>query len=104
VFPDGELHRVATVVATMEEAGFEVRDTESLREHYPLTLRRWVKNLARRREAAIAEVGIERERIWRLYMSGSAVSFDRGEISVHQVLAAAPGARHGLPLARAGLR
>ena len=44
--------------------------------------------------------GREREAVWRLYMTGSALAFDRGEISVHQILAAAPGAPHGLPLVR----
>lgn len=101
VFPDGELQSVATVAAAMEQAGLEVRDDESLREHYVLTLRRWVASLARNRDEAIAEAGADRERIWRLYMTGSALSFERGEISVHQILAGAPGAPHGLPLIRA---
>jgi cyclopropane-fatty-acyl-phospholipid synthase len=103
VFPDGELESLGTTVRTFELAGLEVRDVESLREHYALTLRRWLANLAAGREAAIAEAGEERERIWRLYMTGAARTFDSGEISVHQVLAAAPGATHQLPLARAGV-
>jgi cyclopropane-fatty-acyl-phospholipid synthase len=101
VFPDGELQSVAAVAAAMERAELEVRDDESLREHYALTLRHWLANLTRNRDAVIAEAGADRERIWRLYMTGSAVSFERGKISVHQMLAAAPGAPHGLPLTRA---
>jgi cyclopropane-fatty-acyl-phospholipid synthase len=103
VFPDGELHPVGAVVDAMERTGLEIRDDESLREHYALTLRRWVANLAANRDAAIAEAGAERERVWRLYMTGSALAFEAGDISVHQVLACKPGAPHGLPLARAGL-
>ena len=103
VFPDGELCPVGAVVDAMERNGFEVRDDESLREHYALTLRRWVGNLAANREAAIAEAGEERERVWRLYMTGAAMSFEEGDISVHQVLAAKPGAPHALPLSRAEL-
>ena len=103
VFPDGELHPVGTVIATMERAGLEIRDAESLREHYALTLRRWVANLAANRDAAVAEAGEERERVWRLYMTGSALAFAAGDISVHQVLAAKAGASHGLPLAREAL-
>jgi cyclopropane-fatty-acyl-phospholipid synthase len=102
VFPDGELHPVGRVVDSLERAGLELRDTESLREHYVLTLRRWVSNLAANREAALAAAGAERERIWRLYMTGSALAFERGDISVQQLLAAAPGAPVELPLARAG--
>ena len=100
VFPDGELHPLSRVVESMERAGLELRDAESLREHYALTLRRWVANLAAHRDAAVAEAGAERERIWRLYMTGSALAFERGDISVQQLLAAAPGASPGLPLSR----
>ena len=100
VFPDGELHKVATVVAAAEDAGQEIRDLESLREHYALTLRHWVGNLADNREAAIAEVGAERERVWRLYMTASALAFERGDVSIHQLLVAIPGESHPLALAR----
>jgi cyclopropane-fatty-acyl-phospholipid synthase len=103
VFPDGELLPLSDVAGALEAAGLEVRDVESLREHYPLTLRAWGRNLERRREAAIAEVGAERERVWRLYMLGSALSFEAGEITVIQVLSARGGSPHGLPLARAAL-
>jgi cyclopropane fatty-acyl-phospholipid synthase-like methyltransferase len=91
------------VIGAMQSAGLEARDVESLREHYPLTLRRWVSNLAAHREDAIREAGPQRERVWRLYVLGSALSLEAGEISVHQVLAARPGASHGLPLTRTGL-
>ena len=103
VFPDGELHPVSQVVGAMESVGLEVRDVESLRDHYALTLRRWVANLDANREQAIAEVGPQRERVWRLYMLGSALAFEAAEISVHQVLAARTGAPHGLPLDRVRL-
>ncbi|MBV8432095.1 MAG: class I SAM-dependent methyltransferase [Solirubrobacterales bacterium] len=100
VFPDGELHPVTDVMAVMQDHGLEVRDVESLREHYPLTLRRWSANLAANRRMAISEVGSQRERVWRLYMVGSALGFEAGEISVHQVLAVRTGAPHRLPLDR----
>ncbi|MGN6378773.1 MAG: class I SAM-dependent methyltransferase, partial [Gaiellales bacterium] len=100
VFPDGELESLGTIVGELESAGLEVRDAESLREHYTLTLRGWLANLSAGRESAIAEAGAERERIWRLYMTGSARAFQRGDIAVHQVLAVAAGAPHPLPLAR----
>ena len=100
VFPDGELHPLSAVIAAFERAGLEVRDVEALREHYPLTLRAWSRNLARNREAAVAQAGPERERVWRLYMAGSALAFERGEIGVFQTLAVRPGAPHGLALTR----
>ncbi|MGW1077784.1 class I SAM-dependent methyltransferase [Streptomyces sp. NPDC002537] len=87
VFPDGELAPVGRTVAQLEEAGFEVRDVEGLREHYALTLRAWVANLeAGWREAAeLTSPG--RARVWRLYMAACALSFERNRIGVNQVLA-----------------
>ncbi|CAN0103893.1 unnamed protein product, partial [Phaeothamnion confervicola] len=67
VFPDGELIDVGEVVLAMERAGFEVRDVESLREHYAATLRAWVANLEDRWEDAVQMVGLERARVWRMY-------------------------------------
>lgn len=103
VFPDGELVEVGRVATSMQERGFEVRDVESLREHYALTLRRWVANLERNWKDAVELVGQARSRIWRLYMAGSALSFEGGRINVHQVLAVKPGAGgvSKMPLRRA---
>jgi cyclopropane-fatty-acyl-phospholipid synthase len=104
VFPDGELHEFGAVVSVMERAGLEVRDVESLREHYALTLRRWVANLEAHREEAVRLVGEGRYRVWRLYMAASARRFEAGKIEVHQVMAVRPdGGRSGLPLRRADI-
>jgi cyclopropane-fatty-acyl-phospholipid synthase len=102
VFPDGELIDVGQVVLSMEEAGFEVRDVESLREHYAKTLRAWVANLQRHWDAAVADVGVRRARVWLLYMAASANGFEDGGISIHQVLGVVPGpqGRSGMPPTR----
>ncbi|SEO59556.1 SAM-dependent methyltransferase [Actinacidiphila rubida] len=91
VFPDGELSPVGTTVARLEEAGFEVRDVEALREHYARTLRAWVANLEDHWTAAAAATSEGRARVWRLYMAASAVSFQRNRIGVNQVLAVRTG-------------
>ncbi|MFD5318355.1 class I SAM-dependent methyltransferase [Streptomyces sp. NPDC127098] len=100
VFPDGELAPVGRTVTLLERAGFEVRDLESLREHYALTLRQWVRNLEERWEEAVRLTSPGRARVWRLYMAASALSFERGHIGVNQVLAVRPPATgaSGLPL------
>jgi cyclopropane-fatty-acyl-phospholipid synthase len=94
VFPDGELHEVGTLVSMFQAHGFEVRHLESLREHYALTLRRWVDNLVKRFDEAVDEVGMERARVWRLYMAGSAVGFERHHLEIHQILSVKPD--HGV--------
>ncbi len=86
VFPDGELTPIETSIATAEAAGFEARDIESLRSNYALTLRHWVTNIERNREAAIKAADEITYRIWRMYMAGSAVAFERNAISVYQTI------------------
>lgn len=101
VFPNGELSRIGDTVSTMERAGFEVRDVQSLREHYGLTLRQWVHRLEDRWDQVVEMVGQRRARIWRLYMIGSAVAFDAGRVGVDQVVAVKPDrGRSGMPLVR----
>ena len=92
VFPDGELIDVGESVLAMERAGFEVRDVESLREHYVRTLRAWVANLETAWDEALAMVGEARARIWRLYMAGSAIGFTDNGVALHQVLGVVPTA------------
>ncbi|HKC29188.1 MAG TPA: class I SAM-dependent methyltransferase, partial [Jatrophihabitans sp.] len=93
VFPDGELEPLAMMIDALEGAGFEVRDVQSLREHYALTLRAWVANLERRWDEAAQLATPARARIWRLYMAGSALAFERNRIGVNQVLAVRTDAR-----------
>jgi cyclopropane-fatty-acyl-phospholipid synthase len=87
VFPDGELHEVGTVVSRMQQAEFEVRHVENLREHYALTLRRWVANLEAQWDTAVDVAGEGRARVWRLYMAASACNFEAGRNEIHQTLA-----------------
>jgi cyclopropane-fatty-acyl-phospholipid synthase len=103
VFPDGELAPIGTMVSLLEQAGFEVRDAESLREHYALTLRRWVANLQEDWTQGVKLAGLGRARVWRLYMAASALAFEENRIGVNQVLAVrtGPGGASGLPLSRA---
>ncbi|MFB7208153.1 class I SAM-dependent methyltransferase [Streptomyces sp. NPDC056255] len=100
VFPDGELAPVGRTVATLEEAGFEARDVESIREHYALTLRRWVANLEKQWDRAVRMTSAGRARVWRLYMAASALSFEHNKIGVNQILAVRPaeGGASRMPL------
>lgn len=102
VFPDGELCPISTTLREAEAAGFEVRDVESLREHYAMTLRRWGRRLEEQAERARTIAGDVTYRIWRLYMAGSAYRFARGWLNLYQsLLVKADQGRAGLPLTRA---
>jgi cyclopropane-fatty-acyl-phospholipid synthase len=105
VFPDGILVPVAPVIEAAERVGFETRDLESLREHYTMTLREWLRRLECHEREAVRLVGEFTYRIWRLYMAGSAYGFRSGRLGVLQTLLAKPDQRGstGLPLTRADL-
>ncbi len=102
VFPDGELLDVGRVVLAMQRAGFEVRDVESLREHYTKTLLAWVANLEAHFDEAVALVGRARATIWLFYMAASSNGFEDGGLAIHQVLGVVPaaGGRSGMPPTR----
>ena len=75
------------MAAAEVDASFEVRDVEGLREHYALTCRAWGENLERRWDEAVQLSSPGRARAWRIYLAGSALSFERRRIGVNQVLA-----------------
>jgi cyclopropane-fatty-acyl-phospholipid synthase len=97
VFPGGSLAHVSRVMEGIAKQGLEVVDAEALREHYAKTLWHWVERLESNADAARAEVGEEKYRIWRIYMAGSAHAFDRGWLSLWQLLAGKPHADGRLP-------
>ena len=86
VFPDGELAGPGLLISLMHDTGFEVRHEENLREHYARTLAAWCTNLDAHWDEAVAEVGQGTARVWRLYMAGSRLGFERNKIQLHQVL------------------
>lgn len=90
VFPDGDLVAIDAMLRAAEACGFEVRDVENLREHYARTLRAWLANLTAHREAAIDAADERTERVWRLYMTGSARNFALGRMGLEQSLLAKP--------------
>jgi len=100
VFPDGELEGPGYLISLMHDAGFEVRHEENLREHYAKTLAAWCANLDAHWDEAVKEVGQGTARVWRLYMAGSRLGFDRNHIELHQVLGVRlqPDGTSGMPL------
>ena len=101
VFPDGELKPIHATLKAAEEARLEVRDVESLREHYILTLQNWVQRLEAHAEEARKLTNETTYRIWRLYMAGSADGFRAARGNIYQTLLVKPARGvSGLPLTR----
>ena len=101
VFPDSEPVPISTSLRVAEASGFEVRDVESLREHYALTLREWGRRLESRHEDAVKATDEATYRVWRLFMAGSEHGFKTGRLNVYQSLLVKPDRGvSGFPLTR----
>ena len=102
VFPEHCLASIGRTVAGGERAGFEVRDVESLREHYNLTLKHWLHRLEAAQSAVEQQSDPLSFRIFRLYLAGSAYEFASGRLNIYQSLLIKPKqGQSGLPLTRA---
>lgn len=100
-FPDGEMVPISTSLRAAEESGFEVRDVESLREHYGLTLHHWLKRLEAGADQVRNIVDDAAYRTWRMQMAGAAHAFRNGRLNLYQTLFAKPvRGNSGLPLTR----
>ena len=90
IFPGGELLHVSHVLRVMAESGLEMVDVENLRPHYARTLWAWSDNLESCLAHAREVVSEQVLRAYRLYLAGSAMCFEHGWTSLHQMLAAKP--------------
>lgn len=100
IFPDGELVHVGHLMDQMERQQLEVQHEENLRVHYAMTLGKWSRNLDEHWDASVAEIGLRRARVWRLYLAASRWGFAHNVIQLHQVLATrtAPDGSTSMPL------
>ncbi|MGQ0481728.1 MAG: class I SAM-dependent methyltransferase [Pseudonocardia sp.] len=100
VAPDMFMRPLGSTLNFLEEAGLEVADVHSLREHYVWTVLPWLDTLRERKAEAIALIGEEQYRIWVLYLAGAALAFRENRMGVHQILLVRPGADGGSGLPR----
>lgn len=91
IAPDMFMRPVGETVALIEAAGLEVRDVHALREHYVRTVAQWHRTFESRWDEAVALVGEEVARVWRLYLVGGGMAFRDGRMGVDQILAVRPG-------------
>ncbi len=87
VFPNGDLMPLGEALTALEEAGLEVRDVESLSDHYIRTLRCWVDNLRAHWDDCVAVAAPGRLRVWLLYLAGLTLALEAGRAGVHQTVA-----------------
>jgi cyclopropane-fatty-acyl-phospholipid synthase len=90
IAPDMHMRPVGETVDLLEAGGFEVRDVHSLREHYARTARAWRTAFESRWDDAVALVGEETARVWRLYLVAGILAFEEGAAGVDQILAVRP--------------
>jgi len=90
VFPDGEALPLSRVQLAVERAGFHVNHVEGFREDYARTLREWTKRLDEHLDRAEELAGVQRTRVWRLYLRAARHGFDTSITAVYQVRARKP--------------
>lgn len=102
IAPDMHMRPVGETVALIEDAGLEVRDVHAMREHYVTTVAAWYDIFEANWDRAVAMVGEEVARVWRLYLVGGGLVFEEGRMGVDQILAVKKTAdgRAGMPLTR----
>ena len=86
VFPDGDSQPIAHVLEVAGAANFETRDVESLREHYALTLKHWLRRYEAHEDTILDMLGPTGYRQWRIYLAGARWVFESGYNSIHQAL------------------
>jgi cyclopropane-fatty-acyl-phospholipid synthase len=90
VFPDGEALSLSRVQLALERAGFHSDHVEGFREDYSRTLRDWAARLDEHLEQAEQLAGVQRTRIWRLYLRAARHGFDTSITAVYQIRAHRP--------------
>jgi cyclopropane-fatty-acyl-phospholipid synthase len=91
VFPDGVPLPLSRIELALERAGLVTRHVEGLADDYAETLRHWTRRFDEHQSEAVRLAGIERVRIWRLYLRAARQGFETGWASIYQVLAHKPG-------------
>ncbi|MHB8696069.1 MAG: class I SAM-dependent methyltransferase [Solirubrobacteraceae bacterium] len=90
VFPDGVPLPLSRIALALERAALVTTHVEGLQHDYAQTLTHWIERFDANLDRAIELAGIERVRVWQLYLRAARQGFDTGWASVYQVLAEKP--------------
>lgn len=86
IFPGGVIPSLREIIHLLPEENFRVLDVESLRRHYNRTLLCWRENFLANRALIEKRFGEEFTRMWELYLTSCAASFQNGVVDLHQIL------------------
>ena len=87
VFPDGVPLPLSRILQALERAEFTPTHVEGLQDDYAKTIGYWIDSFDGHWDDAVRLGGIERARVWRLYLRAAKQGFETGWASVYQVLA-----------------
>jgi cyclopropane-fatty-acyl-phospholipid synthase len=90
VFPDGVPLPLSRIELALERAGFVTTHVEGFAGDYAETLRHWIERFDARYDDAVRIAGVQRARVWRLYLRAARQGFETGWASIYQVLAHRP--------------
>jgi cyclopropane-fatty-acyl-phospholipid synthase len=90
VFPDGVPLPLSQINHAMERTGLVVRHVEGFPEDYARTLSYWIESFEGRYDQAVRLAGVQRARVYRVYLRAARSGFLTGYVSVYQVLAHRP--------------
>jgi cyclopropane-fatty-acyl-phospholipid synthase len=99
IFPGGTIPSLREMINILSEHRFYTLDVESLRRHYCRTLLLWGQNFNDHRQEIEEKMGTEFARMWDLYLSSCAATFNNGVIDLHQILVS-KGINNHLPMTR----
>ena len=86
IFPGGVIPSLREIINLGSEMNYYTLDVESLRRHYHKTLLCWYDNYKKNIDK-ISNMFDERfVRMWELYLSSCAASFNNGMIDLHQIV------------------
>jgi cyclopropane-fatty-acyl-phospholipid synthase len=91
VFPDGVPLPLSRIPLALERAGLVTWHVEGLQHDYARTITHWIERFDAHWEDAVRIAGIERARIWKLYLRAARQGFETGWASIYQVRAHKPG-------------
>lgn len=86
IFPGGYIPTLKEIINLLPNYNFHLVHTESLRQHYALTLDRWYENFCQHLEEIERKFDRRFVRMWGLYLQGCAASFRISGLNVYQLL------------------